>query len=266
VELEAELRAMPDTGFMGAAPRERKREELDEARRQLPNASEIARFKAQLQGHEAELQGKRARQPVPDAQRVGLYQGRLEAARKAALAHEDSARYERESFQKLRGQLHAYAVAMEWLKELIAFKRQALAAPTGVAPAFRVCETNLGPFRCTGTFDATWESVCTSGTQSRDSGHATVVISHDGYVKAQLQSSTPGGSPTTFIGPINAAGQVKGGRSSEDEAESWEGKFSLVTSALPSGASKPIGGGTYTRVLRLASGGSVTCSGTLKLR
>ena len=265
VELQARLNAMPDVGFMDAAPRERLQAELAEARQQVPNPSEIARLNAQLQSYEAELQGIRMRQPVPDGAVLRKLEAQLAAARAEVERNEAEARRSRDQFQERRGEILAVGEAVSWLKQLIAFKRQALAAPTGVAPAQQLCQTTQGPFRCTGAFDGTWESVCTSDTQSRDSGHATVVFSPDGFVEARLQSNTPGGAPTTFVGPINAAGQVKGGGASGDSAEQWQGSFSLVSPVHTSGM-KPIGGGTYAYALRNDSGSYlVRCSGTLKL-
>lgn len=266
VELEAKLKAMADVRFMDAAPREQLQRDLDEARRQLPDPGQIARLRTDLQAFEGQLQNKRASKFTPDASVLQQLDARLKDARREIAYHEGQARQAREAFQRSNGQITAVYVASVYLKDLIAFRRGALAAPTGIDRAHRVCQTNEGPFRCTGAFDAVWSSECVRPTPHRDRGHATVVFTPDGWVDARLESATPGEPPTIYGGRINAAGEVSVNRSFGKDIDRYFAQFRLVTSTLASGASKPIGEGNYEFVSRDASGDvSINCAGTLKL-
>lgn len=265
--LEEKLRAMPVTGYMDAAPREALEAELVSARANLPAPAEIEKARRDLKEYEAQLQSGRANRATPDRSelmRLERHHGTLERDR---LVDVRCAEREKKEFIRVRAQALGFVELVDWLDAIIDGRRQALAQQTGVPAALNHCATMQGPFRCTGAFDGSWNSRCTTQTATNDSqGVAKVTFGPDGWVEVWMTSAQQGVQPTILGGRISAEGIVVVDRNSPGQTERYRGEFRLVTSPLASGAAKPIGGGTYENVVRTANGQEIMrCAGTMKL-
>lgn len=264
-KLEAELRAMPHGSYMDAAPRERLEAELQAARRQLPDPAEIAGLQAQLQRFEAELANRRGSAPS-----LAALEAELEQARQSAVTAEGDAATLKKLFQKQRSVILGYGEARKWFQLVIDLKRQRMADASRDPIGRGVCETNRGPFRCTGTFNASWKSTCITqhqqgGGTDHDSGTATVTFLADGWVEVRMLSTAHRDRVQRNIGgKITSDGRMVVDRSSGDTIERYIGNFRLVAAG---GGNKPTGSGTLEHHYRVDTAGRefVRCSGSLQL-
>lgn len=271
--LEAKLKAMPEAGFMDSAPREALRAELAEAQANLPSPAEVAKVansRTALANYERELRSRRSNLPASSSSQLPQLEDDLKAAEQALQEARKDAEWWKKEFVRVRAQAYGVFELLDWLAVIIEGRRQALRLGTGVRNAVVQCATMQGPFRCTGAFDGSWQSYCVprGGRGSEYNGPAKVTFGPDGWVEVRMTdaSAKPGDQPTIVGGKISPDGKLLIERNKPGWKETYTGQFNLVTTALPSGAARPVGGGTYELVMTSDEDEPTTrCRGTMKL-
>lgn len=123
------------------------------------------------------------------------------------------------------------------------------------------CESQAGPFGCTGRFSGTYQVECSggSGPPSRDAGPGSIAFFSDGTVALRLQGGT-----TSLNGRIEGSGRVSIVENDAGFSQRWEGRFSVQPA--PGGGSRAVGGGTYeSRVTGPQGQLNNACQGTFQL-